>query len=57
MHLVRDPRAMYSSLWRKPDVWKEVLEDFKSQCSRIENDMKLEEELPKHREADKINTG
>ena len=49
IHLVRDPRAMYSSMAKRPGVWSDVLNDFQSQCRRIRKDMLLELDLPRER--------
>ena len=49
VHLVRDPRAMITSIARRPGVWSSLLKNSTFQCQRMEDDMKLEQGLPKER--------
>ena len=49
VHLVRDPRAMITSIARRPGIWSEALKNSTYQCRRMLSDMKLEEGMPKDR--------
>ena len=49
VHLVRDPRAMISSISKRPGTWSDTLKNASYQCNRMLDDSKLEDILPHHR--------
>ena len=49
VHLVRDPRAMITSISKKSGIWSDALRNSTFQCKRMLNDMKLEGGLPEER--------
>ena len=49
VHLVRDPRAMITSISKRSGVWSDALKNSTYQCRRMLDDMKLEDGLPEDR--------
>ena len=49
VHLVRDPRAMITSITKRSGVWSDALKNSTYQCKRMLDDMKIEEGLPEER--------
>ena len=49
MHLVRDPRAMITSITKRPGTWGDALRNATFQCRRMQEDSRLEEVLPRER--------
>ena len=49
VHLVRDPRAMITSLAKRPGTWSDTLRNATFQCRRMMEDSKLEDLLPAER--------
>lgn len=45
VHLVRDPRGMFSSLSAKPDIWNGILGNLEKQCQTIAEDVSLSKRL------------
>ena len=50
VHLVRDPRSIFSSMKREPIYWRHILRDVTKLCNVMENDLKLRELLPSERQ-------
>ena len=46
---MRDPRAMITSVARRPGVWAEALRNSSFQCGRMLDDCRLAERLPPNR--------
>ena len=57
VHLVRDPRAMITSIARRPGTWGEALRNASYQCRRMEEDSRLEADLPPDRSLLELSTG
>ena len=49
VHLVRDPRAMITSIAKRPGTWSEALKNATFQCRRMMDDSQLENVLPRER--------
>ena len=49
VHWVRDPRAMITSMAKKPGTWSDTLRNATFQCRRMLEDSKLEALLPSER--------
>lgn len=49
VHLVRDPRGMFNSMEKKTDTWQDVLQQRKDWCRVMQQDIQLEEVMPKDR--------
>ena len=49
VHLVRDPRAMITSITKRSGVWNDALKNSTYQCKRMLDDMKIKEGLPEDR--------
>ena len=49
VHLIRDPRAMITSISKRPGTWGDALKNASYQCRRMMEDSKLENILPYHR--------
>ena len=49
VHLVRDPRAMITSIAKRPGTWSDTLRNATFQCRRMLEDSKLEDLLPAER--------
>ena len=49
VHLVRDPRGMFNSMEQKTDTWQDVLQQRKDWCRVMQEDITLEEVMPKDR--------
>ena len=56
VHLVRDPRAMITSITKRSGVWSDALKNSTYQCKRMLDDMKIEEGLPEERCKTNFNT-
>ena len=56
VHLVRDPRAMITSIARRPGTWGEALRNASYQCRRMEEDSRLEADLPPDRSLLQLST-
>ena len=57
VHLVRDPRAMITSIAKRPGTWGEALRNASYQCRRMEEDSKLEADLPPDRSLLELSKG
>ena len=49
VHLVRDPRAMITSIAKRPGTWSDTLKNATFQCRRMMEDSRLEDVLPRDR--------
>ena len=49
VHLIRDPRAMITSIYKRPGTWGDALKNASYQCRRMIEDSKLGNTLPYHR--------
>ena len=49
VHLVRDPRAMITSMAKRPGTWSDTLKNATFQCRRMMEDSRLEDVLPRDR--------
>ena len=49
VHLVRDPRAMITSIAKRPGTWSDTLKNATFQCRRMMDDSLLENVLPRER--------
>ena len=49
VHLVRDPRAMITSISKRPGTWSDALRNASYQCNRMLDDSQLEHILPRDR--------
>ena len=49
VHLVRDPRAMISSMLAQKEEWGNRLTSFKNICDQVQQDMELGSKLPSDR--------
>ena len=49
VHLVRDPRALYASMLKRPKMWRHLTDRMGLHCDRIADDLALEDIIPKER--------
>ena len=49
VHLVRDPRAILSSMLHERKTWSKTIADFKEACDLMYEDLTMEKNIPSSR--------